>query len=315
MPPYQSTPEETRSKLGRVGMEVAGDFVDNECLTRFTDEAIDWMGAVTTKGKEGTGAASPFFLYLPLTSPHYPVCPKREFWGQGDCGAYGEFVVETDHHIGRILDFLDEADLAENTLVIFTSDNGPEMSWRPRLKQFGHDSRGGLRGGKRDIYEGGHRVPFLMRWPKGIKEPGRVNSDLLGQVDLAATLAEIVGYTLPDTAGEDSVSFSSVLTDPGERQVRAPLMNHGVSGRFSITDGSFKLIFSHGDQGLELYDLSQDLQETQNLAAQEAKRVETLKEQAASIVANGRSTPGTKQPNDTGYWKDLTWMSPTSLDD
>ena len=102
MPPYQDTPEETREILKKGALEVAPDFIDNQCLTRFTNKAIDWMKTKTSQPDN----KKPFFLYLPLTSPHYPVCPLPEFWGQGKCGGYGEFVIETDHHIGRILEYL-----------------------------------------------------------------------------------------------------------------------------------------------------------------------------------------------------------------
>ena len=171
MPPYQDSPKETQTVLGKTGMEVAPDFVDNICLTRFTDKAIKWMGRDREK---------PFFLYLPFTSPHYPVCPLEEFWGKGECGGYGEFMIETDYHVGRILKFLAASGLDENTMIIFTSDNGPENSWKGRIGEFGHHSNGIYRGGKRDIYEGGHRVPFFVRWPgwnprtgEEIKQPHR----------------------------------------------------------------------------------------------------------------------------------------------
>ena len=137
-------------------MEVAPDFIDNQCLTRFTDRAIDWI-----KGQRKGENEKPFFVYLPFTSPHYPVCPLPEFHGKGDCGGYGEFVIETDHHVGRILDFLKQAKLDKDTMIVFTSDNGPENSWKQRIEDFGHHSNAIYKEGKRSIYEGGHRVPFL----------------------------------------------------------------------------------------------------------------------------------------------------------
>jgi len=181
--------------------------LNNQCLTRFTDQAIAWMGGKIADSKNG----KPFFLYLPYTSPHYPVCPLPEFHGQGEAGGYGEFMIETDHHVGRILEFLAKSGIAENTLVIFSSDNGPERSWESRIKEFQHDSRGGLRGGKRSVYEGGHRVPFLVRWPAGIKQPGRQIDSLIGQVDVLATIASVVKAELPDDGGEDSVSFANMF--------------------------------------------------------------------------------------------------------
>ena len=305
MPPYQSSAAETKKVIGKLGMEVAPDFIDNQCLTRFTNKVIEWMSGKAAAAKDG----KPFFVYLPYTSPHYPVCPLPEFHGKGDCGGYGEFVIETDYHIGRILNFLSKSELDENTMIVFSSDNGPENSWKQRIGDFGHHSNGQYRGGKRDIYEGGHRVPFFVRWPKGIFSPGREFSGLIGQTDLLATFAKITGAPLPDNAGEDSHSFASVLKNPVSNFSRRPIVSHGANGRFAITEGSMKLIMPHRKSGSELYDLAADPAETKNLANRLPDCRFALMEKLTSIVCDGRTTPGTKQPNDTGYWKDLTWLS------
>jgi len=304
MPPYQATPALTKKEVGTIGMEVAPDFIDNQCLTRFTDKAIEWMQHEVDRRE----ADKPFFVYLPLTSPHYPVCPLPEFHGQGDCGGYGEFVIETDYHVGRILDFLTESKIDQNTLIVFTSDNGPEKSWQQRIKDFGHRSNGPYRGGKRDIYEGGHRVPFFVRWPAGIKQPGRKCDALIGQTDLLATLSEVIDAKLPQNAGEDSQSFMSILKNPNASHQRLPLINHGVNGRFAITLDRWKLILPHRKTRLELYNLQSDPAEKDNVIAQHPEIAESLTKQITQIVVNGRSTPGTPQANDTGYWKDLTWI-------
>ena len=307
MPPYQDTPEHTREVLGKDGMEVAPDFVDNQCLTRFTDKAIEWMEA----SQKGGGKEKPFFLYLPFTSPHYPVCPLPAFHGKGDCGGYGEFVMETDHHVGRILEFLERSGLEENTLVVFTSDNGPENSWRQRIDDFGHHSNGDYRGGKRDIYEGGHRVPFLVRWPDGIKQPGRRWDGLVGQVDLLATFAEILGIDVPESAGEDSLSFASVLFDSSNTQQRLPLINHAANGRFSITEEHWKLVMPHQKKTVqaELYDLSSDPGERNDVINSHPEIAARLQQKITEIVRNGRTSSGLPVANDTGYWKDLAWTN------
>ena len=308
-PPYQDTPEQTQAVLRKKGMEVAADFIDNQCLTRFTDEAINWMRPFAKTAESSPKEKSrPFFLYLPLTSPHYPVCPLPEFWGQGECGGYGEFVIETDYHVGRIMAFLEEARLTDNTLVVFTSDNGPENSWRGRIDDFGHRSNGPYRGGKRDIYEGGHRVPFIIRWPDGIDEPGRMSDALVGQIDVLATLAEIVKTDLPADAGEDSMSFANLLTDANVTHDRLRLVNHGAKGRFALTEGKWKLIAPHRNASWELYDLAEDPSETTNVVDDHPERVTHLKQQLTRIVTSGRTTPGLRQPNDTEYWDDLTWI-------
>ncbi len=309
MPPYDLTPAESMQRLGKRGFEVAPDFVDNQCLTRFTDQALAWMESKIEDAK----ADKPFFLYLPYTSPHFPVCPLPEFHGQGACGAYGEFLIETDYHVGRVLEFLKNKGIDDNTLVLFTSDNGPERPWQAHLDQFGHDSRGGFREGKRSVYEGGHRVPFLIRWPNGIKSPGRKWDGPVGQVDLLATIAELVQADLPDQAGEDSHSFASILKNPDAKHNRIPLVavgNPGGGTRFSIIDGHWKLVMpSRRIANTELYDLSRDKSETNNLENENPERVHTLLDQLNRIVVSGRSTPGQPQSNDTGYWQDLAWMT------
>jgi len=251
----------------------------------------------------------PFFLYLPYTSPHYPVCPLPEFWNKGQCGGYGEFMIETDHHIGRILQFLKQSGLDENTMIVHSSDNGPEKSWEERIEIFGHDSSYIYKGGKRDIYEGGHRVPFFVRWPAGIKQPGRSWEKPVGQTDLLATFAELIGVTLPANAGEDSQSFASVLTNPDADYERQPLINHSAKGRFAITEGHWKLVLPRKPSGMELYDLATDPAEENNIAAQHPKQVAQMKKKATDIVLNGRSTAGAIQANDTGYWEHLTWIT------
>ena len=304
MPPYQDTPEETKEVIGTMGMEVAPDFIDNLCLTRFTDKAIEWMQSKEKESKSG----KPFFLYLPFTSPHYPVCPLPEFWGQGDCGGYGEFVIETDYRVGQILDYLEQSGQDDNTLIFFSSDNGPENSWRERIEEFGHDSSHVYKGGKRDIYEGGHRVPFFVRWPDGIPQPGRRWDKLVGQVDILATVAEIVGAQLPADAGEDSQSFASVLRNPNSSHVRLPLINHGNRGEFAVTEGTWKLILPHGKNGAELYDLSYDPGEENNVLGKHPEVVQRLTRKANDIILNGRTTAGPTQRNDTGWWDDLAWI-------
>jgi arylsulfatase A len=306
MPPYQKTPEETKKVVGKLGMEVAPDFIDNQCLTRFTDKAIAYIGEKAAAAK----ADKPFFLYLPYTSPHYPVCPLPEFHGQGDAGAYGEFVIETDYHVGRILAALKEAGIDDNTIVVYTCDNGPEKSWIERVKEFDHDSSGIYKDGKRSVYEGGHRVPFIIRWPAGIKQPGRSSNALVGQVDLMATFAEIVGAKLDDKAGVDSQSFASVLTKPAVPHNRAPLVNHGNQGRYSVTEANWKLVLPGGKFKAELYDLSKDPGEATNSIAEHPELAEQLQKKLTAIVCQGRTTPGLPQLNDTGHWKHLSWITP-----
>lgn len=311
MPPYNETsgPSSEYQLQKMQGFEVAPDFIDNQCLTRFTDKAIEWMDGKTTDAKVG----KPFFLYLPYTSPHYPVCPLPEFQGRGEAGAYGEFMIETDYHVGRIMDFLKKSGLDDNTMIVFSSDNGPEKSWSLRLEETGHDSRGGLKQGKRSVYEGGHRVPFIVRWPAGIDQAARRWDGLVGQIDLLATFAEIVGVNLPDGAGEDSQSFVSVLRDSQSNHTRLPLINYGngaKANRYAITEGPWKLVLpSAQEKTYELYNLQDDRAESQNVAEQNPELVEQLTKKITQIVVKGRTTPGEAQVNEGSYWKELGWIS------
>ena len=219
-------------------------------------------------------------------------------------------MIETDYHVGRILKFLEEAKIDENTLIVYTSDNGPERSWKSRIADTGHDSRGGLREGKRSVYEGGHRVPFIVRWPAGIAEAGRSWDGLVGQTDLLATFADLVKFKLPDNAGEDSLSFLPVLLDPKSNLQRFPLINKGNDNRYAITEGSWKLILpSARHQKPSLFNLANDLSETKNIAEQHPERVANLTAKINQYITSGRSTPGPKQANDTDYWKQLFWMT------
>lgn len=304
-PPYQENPEATEVLLNRRGMEVALDFADSLCLTRFTEKAIAWMDEQKVAAENG----NPFFLYLAYTSPHYPVCPLPEFHGQGEAGAYGEFVIETDHHVGQILDYLEKSGLDQNTLVVFSSDNGPENSWRERIVEFGHHSNYIYREGKRSIYEGGHRVPFIVQWPNGIQSPGRTWDGIVGQVDLLATFAEIIGAELPADGGVDSYSFANVLLKPKPKHERLPLINHSNRGDYAITEGNWKLIFHAADGKKELFNLADDPSEGKDVAAAHPEIVAELTQKASEIVLNGRTTAGPVQGNDTEYWKDLTWIT------
>ncbi|MCH6255353.1 arylsulfatase [Puniceicoccaceae bacterium K14] len=310
-PSYQKTADEARELLERTPLEVAPDFEDNQCLTRFTNKAIEWIED-HTKSDENE---KPFFLYLPYTSPHYPVCPLPEFWGQGDAGGYGEFMIETDYHVGQILEYLENMGLDDNTIIVYSSDNGAENSWKQRIEEFGHYSNYEYRGGKRDIYEGGHRVPFFVRWPNGIKNPGRSSDALVGQVDILATIAELIDVEIPENAGEDSQSFLTIMESAQKETKRVPLINHAFDGQMSITDGNWKLILPHSDKDIELYDLAKDPSEAENLADARPKKVKRLLQKATDIVVNGRSTPGVNQSNDTGYWDHLKWMDESEYEE
>ncbi|TWT64325.1 sulfatase family protein [Rubinisphaera italica] len=305
-PPYQK-------ELSKGLFEIAPDFVDSECLTRFTEKSIEYIENHT----KSPNSEKPFFLYLPYTSPHKPVIPLPKFRGQGAAGAYGEFLIETDYHIGQILKCLDEHKLTKNTLVILTSDNGPENTYSKRYELYDHKSAGPYRGGKRDAYEGGHRVPFLIRWPNRI-EAGRVWDGAICQTDLLATFAQLLDVTLAANAGEDSFSFLDVIVGKSNVKPRPAMIHHEMQGRFAIRNTiegvEWKLILSHGKQERELYNLTVDRSETRNVYGENPEISRVLESEITAIIKDGRTNPGPQVPNDTGWWNDLMWMEENSLD-
>lgn len=256
--------------------------VENQPL--LLKKALEWIGQ---RKKD-----EPFFLYFPMCPPHAPVVPAPEFLGQsgardlvGKDGKYGDWLYQGDAMLGQLLAALDRHGLADNTLVIATSDNGAE-----------HRAYAPLRESKRSIYEGGHRVPFVARWPGRI-QPGSVNDHTICLNDLMATAAEIVGATLPPDAGEDSVSLLSALLGAARPPVREATVHQSMTGDLAIRQGPWKLVFLKGNRQ-ELYNLQSDLGETSDVSAAHPKIVTRLTALMQSIIANGRSTPGAPQKND-----------------
>lgn len=273
----------------------------------------------------------PFFLYLPLTSPHYPVVPSAAFKGKSQAGAFGDFVVQTDHVVGRVLDALKRSGVADKTLVILTSDNGPEITGEvnpgayDRLKEFGHASMGALRGTKRDAWEGGHRVPFIARWPGKIPA-GATCDESICHVDLMATLAALLNVKLHADAGVDSVNIlPALLGEKRKATLREATVHHSAQGKFAVRKGDWVLILAstgddngkkgepawfrndrgykpHSEAG-ELFNLAKDPTQKVNRYAAEPERVKELAALLERYVTEGRSTPGPNQKNDV----DITW--------
>ena len=271
----------------------ADDFVIDEVLDRLTDEAVSVI-------RRASDATKPFFLYVPLTGPHKPALPHERFRGRTKLSEYGDFVAQVDWTVGRILKGLDDAKVAEKTLVIFTSDNG---SYMYRYDEAGkkdhvddvsvqgfqsdrHRANGPFRGTKADIWEAGHHVPFFARWP-GQVAAGSDCQTTVCLTDLFATFADIVGVTKRDGEAEDSFSLLKLLkSDSDERG--APVIHHSSAGMFAIREGQWKLILGNGSGGrqapkgqafqkpYQLFDLKSDVAESRDLAAQFPEVVERL---------------------------------------
>ncbi|MFB9052662.1 arylsulfatase [Formosa undariae] len=310
-PPYQA--EQSKGYV-----EVAPSFNDEYVLETLTNRAVKYINETATEAKNG----KPFFLYFPLTSPHLPHSTHPDFQGKSDCGNYGDFMQETDFRVGQVLDALKANGIEDNTLVIFSSDNGAESNYEYQRDTYQHYSCMNFKGGKRDIYEGGHRVPFLMRWPDMIKAGSQVDVPV-GQTDYLATIADIVGATLPVNGAEDSYSLYDLMKGSTGVQDRA-LIHHSFTGHFAIREGKWKLNMLRGSGGslkpvliepkadeaiFELYDLENDPGETKNLYFEHPELVNQLKTKITDIIKNGRSTAGPSQPFIKEDWSQLTWMN------
>ena len=241
-----------------------------------------------------TKAKLPFLLYLPLTAPHTPIAVNQAWKGKSGMGVFADFVMETDALVGRVLATLEASGAAENTLVLFSSDNGCAPHAYAETAAQGHPSSGPLRDKKTSVFEGGHRVPFIVRWP-GVVHPGSVCRQLVHQADLLATLAEILGTKLPDNAGEDSFSFLPLLQDP-TKPVRVNAISTASVGTPGLRQGPWKLVVNAASP--QLYNLDDDIGETNNLAAAKPERVAEMRALLEKIITDGRSTPDAIQQND-----------------
>ena len=256
---------------------------------------------------ESVSKKEPFLVFMPLTSPHTPLAVNPEWKDKSHLNLFADFVMETDAVVGHVLGSLETSGAAENTLVIFTSDNGcaPYVG-AEELEKMGHYPSGPLRGYKSDAWEGGHRVPFIVRWP-GVVKAGSVCSQLVYQADFMRTFADVFGVNLPDTAGEDSFSLKPLLKGE-DKPIRENAVSASSGGTPAVRSGSWKYIPAPGSGGwgkggdqsqpVQLYNLADDLGETKNLAATMPEKVAEMKALLEEIITHGRSTPGVAQNND-----------------
>ena len=286
------------------------DFEAVNCLRDFAREARSFISGAAQKKKK------PFFLYLPLTSPHTPIVPAPEWQGKSRLGKYGDFVMETDWVVGQVLAELDKQEIAGETLVLFTTDNGCSPAAKiPDLVRKGHKPNAHWRGHKADIFEGGHRVPFVVRWPGRVKA-GSEYKGIVSSADFFATAADIVGAKdkiKPDTA-EDSFSFLTALEGKASA-TRPSIIHHSIAGSFAIRRGNWKLNLCPGSGGwsaprpnvalknknlpaVQLYDLEADPGEKTNLQDKHPKLVSELVDALTKAIARGRTTEGPRQSNE-----------------
>jgi arylsulfatase A-like enzyme len=251
----------------------------------------------------------PFFLYLPTPSPHSPVVPSDKFRGTSQAGIYGDYVQETDWFVGTVIKALKDKGIFENTLVVFSTDNGYSTKAFPNAQKdkYKHNPSYIFAGEKTSMKEGGHRVPFIVTWPKVIK-PKTTNNDLVSLMDFYATCAELVGYEIPDNAAEDSISFLGELNGSSKSK-RTSIAHQNFAGYLGITQGDWKLMYSKR-KGAILVNFKKDMEEAKNLINDNPEKAAELKNLLIKIIKDGRSTPGAPQKNDTpNDWSQISFMN------
>jgi arylsulfatase A-like enzyme len=200
-----------------------------------TEKSVAWI-------ESQKGTKKPFFLYFPLPSPHAPIVPAKQFQGKSGAGGYGDYMMQTDWMVGQVLDALKKNGMDENTIVIFTSDNGPEKYAYDRVKNFEHKSMGDWRGLKRDLWEGGHRVPFIIKYP-GVVPSNTISKELICQTDIFSTIADIVNFEIPKNNAEDSFSLIKAIKNPVlKTPIRNSVVHHSIRGEFALRKGDWVLI-------------------------------------------------------------------------
>ncbi|MGI9497709.1 MAG: sulfatase family protein [Mariniblastus sp.] len=307
------------------GEVIEHDPVEN-FLPRVTKKSVDYINSRTGKKK-------PFFLYVPLGSPHTPIVPTGRWVGKSGLGEYGDFVMQTDHAVGEISKALQAQGFSENTLVIFTSDNGCSKAADIKgLAEQGHWVSGEMRGSKADIWDGGHRVPFIVRWP-GKVASGSHCSQLICLTDFFRTTVDVLAAKVPAGSCEDSVSFLPALLGKRIDSQRVGVVHHSISGHFAYRVGDWKLLLARASGGwsspkekdmgqdsdeAQLYNLAKDPREQNNLYNRQPDVVKKMLSQLVSDVESGRSVPGPQASNDVGniiLWKSKRTESGNSKKD
>lgn len=298
----------------------ASDFDHEQTLPNFINRAVDY---IHDKSKED----KPFYLYLPLPAPHTPILPIKEYQGKSGLNPYGDFVLMVDDMVGKVMKALKEAGVEDNTIIVFSTDNGcsPQAKF-DELQAKGHYPSYIYRGHKADLFDGGHRIPCVVRWPARVKP--HVVDQTVCLTDFFATFAAVADYQLRDSEGEDSYNILPLLLNEKEGEViREATVHHSINGDFTIRKGEWKLLLSPGSGGwsfpkpgtddeviktlpsVQLYNMQSDPAEKNNVYAEHPEVVKELKDLMIKYVKEGRSTPGTPQKNDgPGVWKQLSWM-------
>lgn len=293
----------------------APDFVHEHVLDELTEKVLEKLDEYQKE---------PFFLYFAMPAPHTPILPAEQFQGKSGTNEYGDFVLHCDDVVGRIRAKLQELGIHDNTILIYTSDNGcSPMANYQELLAAGHNPSYVFRGTKADIYEGGHRIPLLVEWPERIPK-GKRCERIVCLSDLMATMADLLEIPLGESDAVDSVSNLSLWYDPDGEEVREDIVHQSIDGSLSIRMGQYKLEMCPGSGGwsdpkpgeesedapkIQLYDLTQDIGERKNIIAEQPEIAKEMRKILKKHVLNGRSTPGEPQKN-TGesVWETVKWL-------
>nr|WP_297915627.1 arylsulfatase [uncultured Allomuricauda sp.] len=323
MVPTKETEHVAKQSWWRKG-PTSDDFNHRQVLPEITAKTVSFI-------EENANKEKPFFLYMPLPAPHTPILPTEEFKGKsGLDNIYGDFVLMVDWVVGEVMKTLESQGISDNTIVVFTSDNGcsPQADFE-QLATKNHDPSHVFRGHKADIFEGGHRVPFIVRWPEKVKP--FTSDQLVCTTDFFATIADAIDAEVEDNMAEDSYSFLKALNIKSNLPARKSIVHHSVTGAFAFRKNNWKAIFCAGSGGwsfpsprkdksvidtlpkYQLYDLDKDIEEQNNLVATNPELLEIYKNELSSIIKNGRSAPGENQKNDgSQVWKELKWVDKKS---
>lgn len=330
MPPYvyvengipTSIPSDTTVCVDDKGFWRQGltgsDFTHADVLPHMTEKSVQYIN-------ERAQISQPFFLYFALSAPHTPILPTTAFLGKSNTNFYGDFVLQVDNVVGKITEAVEKNGIRKNTIIIFTFDNGcsPKANFA-ELEKADHHSNYIFRGHKADIYEGGHRVPFIVSYPPVFKG-GRISGEVICTTDLMATVADLLDYALPENAAEDSYSFLPVLTGENYKSpLREATVHHSIDGRFALCQGDWKLVLWPGSGGwsyprtkeemeglpaFQLFNLKKDPSEKNSRVNNYPEKVKELKELLASYINRGRSTSGIPQKNDgVDSWSEKDWI-------
>ena len=327
--PTGHSPLGTEELRARPGIAAEG-WRHEDVLPEIERRSLSWIEEQVRGpgGEAPAGGARPFLLYVPVAGPHTPVVPTDEWKGKSGCGIYGDFVMQIDSVLGSIVGKLEELGIRENTVVFFASDNGPETITAPYRDRYGHASAWKFRGMKRDNWEGGHRIPYIVSWPERIAV-GTENDRFVELADFYATALEMAGAA--DTAsaaaggaaagGEDSFSMLPLLLGESAPDYRTFAVHHSSEGKWAVRRGRWKLLLHPGSGGnevdcdenddpVQLYDMETDRFETTNVYADHPDVVRELKRLCLDMITRGRSTPGLDAQNDGGqrartHWEQL----------